>query len=161
MHHSHKNDCHEIGWIAKSYLLIDILWISWFGIVALPLLFSGIFIYIIITFAFLFCGWCCLICCVEICHGPDYCIIDDVFDTHHWDRGQKCGIPAVGSVLFMAMINVIIFGTVQFWHTRDWNQSFEIAVFGGYCDETDWFAFYKWGEYPTDIQFLIISWVLF
>ena len=45
--------------------------------------------------------------------------------------------------------------------TKGWVNSWMIGFLGQYCEEGDYFSFDKWYAYPTEIKYMIVSWIIF
>ena len=56
---------------------------------------------------------------------------------------------------------VIVVATMEVYAGNKWVDGYEIAVLGNYCKHEDYVDFGEWEKYPNDIQFLIVSWLLF
>ena len=117
----------------------------WFIIISFPILLSGIFIFIPTTIL------CYFIVAFFVSLIEDYLqlLAEDTF---------ICILLTFGVMWFLI---VIIICTMEFFNGTNWFKSYRIGFLGEYCNESDYFEFNKWNEYPLDIKFLIISWFIF
>ena len=183
MNSMYQNELCISGYIFKFNFFIDILWFTWFCIIAFPILVTGMFIYTTSTILFIcgcactvgWCGYCIGKCihdlvCFEACPCclkiVDNLVSNGIDDPTDKDRHEalmgNLVLPMVTSLFMIVAINITIFGTIQFWNTGlDWLESYRVVMTGEYCHNNDWFRFGKWSQYPSDVKFLIISWILF
>ena len=139
-------------WVAVyiPVLLVNLIFAIWMFFISFPVLVSGFFLFI-----------------------PSSIIILCGMATFGWFGGYpllKCtkGDFLLGSIIPMVFtfgmvwfFTVIIVSAMEFYDTVDWIDAWKIGFLGEYCDDNDYFAFYKWNEYNWEIKFIIIGWFFF
>ena len=50
---------------------------------------------------------------------------------------------------------------MEFFADKKWNESYRFGFYGEYCQQSDYFEWTKFNQYPWDIQLLIVSWFMF
>ena len=70
-------------------------------------------------------------------------------------------IPLMFALYYWYWITTMMSGMELYSGQNGWVKSYGIGFFGEYCRESDYVDFGRWNEYPLDIQFLIVSWILF
>ena len=145
----------------------DALFGFWLIILAFPIVFSGAIIFIPTTII-LGCSLCILGLALT---GISYQILNQLFDCigcnrANWNTDLQAGMIATSLGLTFCTIwafTTIIFSTMEFYGNKeyDWIESWKTGFLGTYCDESDYFAFYKFKQYDWDIQFLVVSWFIF
>ena len=135
-----------------SNTIIDAAFIIFFIIISFPVFVGGIFIYITTTLLFVVLG---LIL---------WAITWYLFQRRSYrltECGKEWGYTISTTFLSMWFLVNIIMSTMEFYNGSNWINAYKVGFFGEYCDQNDYFQFGKWNDYPSDIQFLVISWILF
>merc|ERR1712228_202953 len=136
----------QTPWIVACFFQMFAEWIfvAIFMIISIPILISGIFIYMPTTLLFML--WMC----------GSTTVIFVLFMNKSEDIGGWSGMTVSLTIGMIFILNVIIICTLEFYANGNWIKSYRIGMRGEYCDESDYFSFDKWNDYDWDIRFLII-----
>eukprot|EP01084_Bolivina_argentea_P124602 220798_1 len=147
----------KFGYGVLNYISLCLEW--GFGLllffISFPVIMSGLFVYIPTTII--------IGICAVIIFGAVFLIVS--FLLRPICLGEEIpfltGFAISSTFCTMWFFITVIVSTMEFFDHGNWVKSWEIGFLGEYCHQDDYFSLSKWSEYPMDIKFLIVSWVIF
>eukprot|EP01083_Nonionella_stella_P237420 832923_1 len=120
-----------------------------FCIISLPVLMSGMFIYVTTTLL------------AAVVFGLIWASVNYTLKRCLCIQEEVLGVPLAASLVSMWCCAMIIVCTMELYSGHSWVNAYKIGFNGEYCKETAYLRLGEWNTYTLDVQFLIVSWFIF
>ena len=137
--------------------LLEMFGLIAFGLLAIPMLFFGFFVYITTIFGGLLVGIITIFMFAVCATLMNKIWFKGVVKLKEDNTGLLLGTSFCANWL----ITLFMVSIMEFSNDVKWVKGYRIGLLGEYCDPDDYFSADKWNQYEWDIQLLIVSWFLF